>query len=123
MKLNPQLVERAKEIKERHQEENEYKGFVHTLTEAEKNKHKWQRDQMVGISFGNAKRNYYHLGAYVLHPWKPWVFVKYPEAKAGWGNDNLASFDLHFDGCWTKKDYHYRDFFNFYNEDHGGYRP
>ena len=120
MKLNSQLVERAKEIKERHQEENEYKGFVHTLTEAKKNKDKWQRDQMVGISFGDAKKNYYHLGAYVLHPWKPWVFVKYPEAKAGWGNDNLASFDLHFDGCWTKKDYHYRDFFDFYNEDHGG---
>jgi len=120
MKLNSQLVERAKEIKERHQEENEYKGFVHTLTEAEKNKDKWQRDQMVGISFGNAKKNYYHLGAYVLHPWKPWVFVKYPEAKSGWHNGNLASFDLHFDGWWTEKDYHYRDFLDIYNEDQCG---
>ena len=118
MKLNSQLVERAKEIKERKEElwreENEYRGFHHTYGEARANRDKWQRE-MIGITYGDRKKNYYHVGGYILHPWKPWVLAKYPKAKSGWdGHDNLASFDLSFNEEFSSKDSEwYKDFFDF----------
>jgi len=64
------------------------------------NKNLWTREFLC-MTYGDFMSKYCHIGAVFLHPWKPWLFVRLPEA-ANHYSSNLLSLPINTNERYTK---------------------